>query len=165
MNRKLIPSPEASKKFLPPKLFPIPSKESFKPLTLREFKNKLKRTKVLEPIDKTETFETEIKNLELIRSPETMVTPRPLCCRAFLTSLATAKHVLLCHENFRLDKEQMEKPKYATLLNSRVNVRVTNLSKLPLNHLSSNEILQQAEVIVSRQETDDRMVTRIVNDS
>ena len=69
------------------------------------------------------------------------VTPCPLCCRAFLTSLAAAKHVLLCHDNFRLDEDQMEKPKYETLLKSRVNVRVTNLSKLLLNQLSPNEIL------------------------
>ena len=74
-----------------------------------EFQNKLKRTKVLEPVDQTETFEKEIKNLELIKSFQTNVTPCPLCCRAFLTSLAAAKHVLLCHETFRLEHEQMEK--------------------------------------------------------
>ena len=76
-----------------------------------EFKNKLTRTKVLEPVDQNETFEKEIKSLELSKSFQTNVTPCPLFCRAFLTSLAAAKDVLLCHESFRLEDEQMEKPK------------------------------------------------------
>ena len=91
MRCKIIPVPEASSKFKPPKLFPASVEESFKPITLNEFK-KLKRTIVLGPVDKTETFEKEIRNLEHIKSSKTTLMPCPLCCRDFLTSLAAAKH-------------------------------------------------------------------------
>ena len=64
-----------------------------------------------------------------------------------------------------LEDDHLEKPKYDTLLKSRENVRVTNLSKLLLRHLSPDEILHEAKIIIRRQETDDRMVTKIVNDS
>ena len=162
---KIIPVPEASSKFKPPKLFPASVEESFKPITLNEFKKKLKRTIVLGPVDKTETFEKEIKNLEHINSTKTTLTPCPLCCRAFLTSLAAAKHVLLCHKNFMLEDDHQEKTKYDTPLKSRVNVRVTNLSKLLLKQLSPDAILLEAKIIISRQETDYRTETTIVNDS
>ena len=129
-----------------------------------EFKNKLKRTKVLEPVDQNETFDKEIKNLELVKSPQTNVTPCPLCCCAFLTSLAASKYVLLCRENFRLYDDQIEKPKYDTFLKSQVNVRVTNLSNLLLKKLSPNHLLDDAKIIDCRQETDDRLTTTVVND-
>ena len=128
-----------------------------------EFKNKLKRTKFLELIDQTETFEKETKNLELVKSHQTNVTPCPFCCRVFLTSLAAAKHVLLCHKNFRLDDDQIEK--YDTFLKSQVNVRVTNLSNLLLKKLSPNQLLDEAKIIVDRQETDDQLTTTVVNHS
>ena len=57
LRRKIIPVSEVSSKFKPPKLFPVSVEESFKPITLSEYKYKLKHTIVLEPVDKAETFE------------------------------------------------------------------------------------------------------------
>ena len=64
-----------------------------------------------------------------------------------------------------LEDDHLKKPKYDNLLKSWVDVRVTNLSKLLLKQLSPDEILHEAKRIICRQETDDRMVTTIVNDS
>ena len=61
--------------------------------------------------------------------------------------------------------DHLKNPKYDTLLKLRVDIRVTNLSKLLLNQLSPDEILHEAKTIICRQGTDDRMVTTIVNDS
>ena len=64
-----------------------------------------------------------------------------------------------------LEDDHQEKIKYDTPLKSRVNVRVTNLSKLLLKQLSPDAILLEAKIIISRQETDYRTETTIVNDS
>ena len=61
LSRKIIPVPEASSKFKPPKLFPVSVEESFKAITLEEFNKKIKHTIVLEPVDKIEPFEKESK--------------------------------------------------------------------------------------------------------
>ena len=90
LRKKIIPVSEASSKFKPPKFSLYPWKKVSNQ-TLNAFKNKLEHTQVLEPVDKTETFEKKMKSLEPIKSPETNVTPYPLRCPAFLTSLAAAK--------------------------------------------------------------------------
>ena len=70
-----------------------------------------------------------------------------MCCRAFRSKLSTCKHVILCHENY---KENRQKEKFQSNLKSAVDVRVTSLSKLLLNELSPLQIIKQATEIVRR---------------
>ena len=92
----------------------------------------------------------EVRELDKI-APETKLTICPLDCRAFLTPNAAAKHTILMYENFNLDSDTTEKIKFESPLKSKVDVRVTNLSKLLLNLMSETQILVEAQEIVNRQ--------------
>ena len=75
------------------------------------------------------------------------IVPCPLCCRAFRSKESACKHVIICHENYN---KQTQKQKFLRNLKSAVNVRVTNLSQLLLNQLSTEEIIKRAKEIVTR---------------
>ena len=77
-----------------------------------------------------------------------MLTPCPLCCRAFLNRESECKHVIICHENYN---ENREKPKFLSNLKSAVAVRVTNLSELLLNQISKSAVVERATEIVNRE--------------
>ena len=70
-----------------------------------------------------------------------------MCCREFRSKLGACKHLIVCHENY---KENRQKEKFQSNLKSAVDVRVTSLSKLLLNKLSPLEIIKQATEIVVR---------------
>ena len=67
-----------------------------------------------------------------------MLTPCPLCCRAFLNKESACKHVIICHENY---KEHNQKPKFLSNLKSAFDVRATNLSELLLNQFCKSVVL------------------------
>ena len=114
LAKKVSPLPKANLRFRPPTLFKVSDENCFRPTTAGEFRIKI-NWKYIEPVDKTERFEQEIKTFQSI-SQKTNLTPCPLCCRVFLKPLASAEHVLLSHENFNIESHRREKPKFDSLL-------------------------------------------------
>ena len=86
--------------------------------------------------------------------PETKLTICPLDCRAVRTPEAAAKHTILMYESFNLNAETREKFKFESALKCNVDLRITNLSKLLLNQISENKILDEAQEIINRQSTE-----------
>ena len=118
----------------------------FQPLSAEVFKQKIRRSEIIKPVKQVELLHHEVQDLSKLH-PDTNLTPCPLCCRAFRSKLGACKHVILCHENY---KENRQKEKFQSNLKSAVDVRVTSLSKLLLNKLSPLEIIKQATEIVVR---------------
>ena len=146
LQKKTIPAPNVSFKFIPPKLF---KSKVFVPLTADELISKSQQKVLIEPLGKIECEENEIQDLRQVKL-NTKLTLCPLCCRAFLTTESACKHVILCHENYNVEENQ--KDMFQTPLKSAINVRVTNLSKLLVNELSKTMIRERADEIVTRQE-------------
>ena len=119
----------------------------FQPFSARVFKQKIQRSEIIKPVKQVELSHQEIQDLSKIH-PDTELTPCPLCCRAFRSKLSACKHVILCHENY---KKNRQKEKFHSILKSAIDVRVTSLSKLLLNKLSPVQIIKQATEIVGRE--------------
>ena len=147
LRKKTIPESRISYKFKQPVIFKLPGNLVFKPITARALKVKIGREQIIQPIGKVEKFQGELQDLSNLK-PDTNLTLCPLCCRAFLSKVSACKHVILCHENYG---EEREKLKFLSNLKSAVDVRVTNLSQLLLNQLTTTQIIQKANEIVIRQ--------------
>ena len=126
LELKNIPASHISFKFNGPVLFKVTKEQVFQPLSAKVFKQKIGRSEVIQPVNQGELFHQEVQDLSKLH-PETELTPCPLCCRAFRSKLSTCKHVILCHENYKVNKP---KENFHSFLKSAINVRVTSLSKL-----------------------------------
>jgi len=151
LETRRIPAPEIDLKFLPPKFVEIQQKDEFASITVTELEKKIQRKLIIGPISQIECLEVEVQNLEHL-DKRTKLTLCPLCCRAFRTPQAAAKHVFLWHENFKTANEQKSKLKFQTNLKKQVDVRVTNLSRLLINEVTPSEIMEAVKEIVARRD-------------
>ena len=150
LEKKIAPNLGTVDQFQPPIRFDIIKSKQFIPVKASEIRSLINRNLVFGTSEFVEHADGEVQELDKL-APETKLTICPLDCRAFLTPNAAAKYTILMYENFNLDSDTTEKIKFESPLKSKVDVRVTNLSKLLLNLMSETQILVEAQEIVNRQ--------------